>query len=181
MEPSKIDPRTILDNLSVQCYIIDKDFNIVDFNQAFADHIQLPREQIIGQPCYKLTHNSDIPCWEMPDTTCPAKATFAEKGKRRTIHKHFKSDTLLIEEVISTPINNGEYVLEEHRDLSDLLGMAQGILTICAGCKKIKDDQDNWYHFEGYFHQKTGADFSHAICPECVERLYPEIKDWNKK
>lgn len=180
MEPSEINPRTILDSLNVQWYVINKNFNIVDFNKAFSDHIRLSREQIIGQPCYKLTHNSDTPCWEMPDITCPARNTFAENRKQRTIHKHFISGAVILEEVISTPINNGEYVLEEHRDLSDLLGLVEGILTICAGCKKVKDDDGNWYHLEGYFHQKTGTDFSHSICPECIERFYPEINDQDK-
>jgi hypothetical protein len=94
---------------------------------------------------------------------------------------HIINNRIIVEEVITTPIDNGKYVLEEFRDLSDLLGLFQGILPICAGCKKIRDDHGNWYLIEGYLHEKTGADFSHSICPECAKRLYPELVDQDKK
>ena len=33
---------------------------------------------------------------------------------------------------------------------------------------------------EGYLSQKTNAQFSHAICPECLKKLYPDFL-WKKK
>ena len=48
----------------------------------------------------------------------------------------------------------------------------EGILPICASCKKIRDDQGYWTQVEAYVAQRTSAQFSHGICPECVERFY---------
>jgi transcriptional regulator with PAS, ATPase and Fis domain len=173
--------RVIFDKLDAQIYLIDQHYKIIDFNKAFADHVKLARENIIGQPCHKLTHNSDIPCWEMENTICPARSAFEKNEKRRVIHKHIIKNKIIVEEVISTPIDNAKYILEEFRDLSELLGLVQGFLPICIRCKKIRAQNGNWYHIEGYLHDKTGADFSHALCPECAKRLYPEFRDKDTK
>ena len=48
-----------------------------------------------------------------------------------------------------------------------------GFLPICASCKKIRDDQGYWNQIEAYISEHSEAEFSHSICPECVEELYP--------
>lgn len=49
-----------------------------------------------------------------------------------------------------------------------------GLLPICASCKRIRDDQGYWSQVEAYITSRTEATFSHGICPDCVERLYPK-------
>jgi hypothetical protein len=56
----------------------------------------------------------------------------------------------------------------------------QGILPICAKCKKIRDDKGYWNQIESYISEHSEADFSHGICPECAEELYGD-QDWFKK
>jgi len=51
-----------------------------------------------------------------------------------------------------------------------------GLLPICASCKRIRDDQGYWFQIESYLRRHTEADFSHGICPDCVDRLYPDLK-----
>lgn len=50
-----------------------------------------------------------------------------------------------------------------------------GLLPICASCKKIRDDEGYWNQIESYIRDRSDADFSHGICPECKEKLYPEL------
>ncbi|MBI3118114.1 MAG: hypothetical protein HYZ00_05490, partial [Candidatus Hydrogenedentes bacterium] len=50
----------------------------------------------------------------------------------------------------------------------------EGLLPICSGCKRIRDDRGYWNEVEDYFQRHTGADFSHGLCPDCAQRLYPE-------
>jgi hypothetical protein len=52
----------------------------------------------------------------------------------------------------------------------------QGLLSICAACKKIQDDKGIWNPMEVYIKERSEADFSHGICPECCKKLYPEIQ-----
>jgi len=54
----------------------------------------------------------------------------------------------------------------------------QGLLPICAWCKRIRDDKGYWDQVEAYFHKYTGADFTHGICPQCLEKAHAE---WEHK
>jgi len=56
--------------------------------------------------------------------------------------------------------------LEKVRTLHELL-------PICAWCKRIRDDHGYWKQVEAYIHEHTGADFTHGICPECLEKQRP--------
>ena len=52
----------------------------------------------------------------------------------------------------------------------------EGILPICASCKKIRDDKGHWHQIESYIRNRSKAEFSHGICPECAKKLYPEFQ-----
>ena len=47
-----------------------------------------------------------------------------------------------------------------------------GLLPICAGCKRIRDDGGYWNEIERYVSKYSGASFSHGICPECAKTFY---------
>jgi two-component system, sensor histidine kinase and response regulator len=70
-----------------------------------------------------------------------------------------------------------EALEEERRRLQQALDEVRtlrGIVPICANCKKIRDDQGFWNQVEVYVRDHTEAEFSHGICPDCLDRLYPE-------
>jgi hypothetical protein len=50
-----------------------------------------------------------------------------------------------------------------------------GMLPICASCKKIRDDQGYYQQIERYITLHSDAEFSHGLCPECINTLYPEL------
>jgi len=50
-----------------------------------------------------------------------------------------------------------------------------GMLPICAGCKKVRDDKGYWKQIESYLLDHSDTKFSHGICPECAKKLYPEL------
>ena len=52
--------------------------------------------------------------------------------------------------------------------------MLHELLPICAWCKRIRDDHGYWSQVEAYFHHHIGADFTHGICPECLEKQLPK-------
>ena len=55
--------------------------------------------------------------------------------------------------------------------------MFRGILPICSSCKKIRDDNGFWYEIERYIASHSQAQFSHSICPDCEEELYPDYSE----
>lgn len=66
--------------------------------------------------------------------------------------------------------------LQELADALDQVRTLRGILPICANCKNIRDDQGYWSKVETYLKQHTKAEFSHAVCPDCMNKLYPQFK-----
>jgi DNA-binding response OmpR family regulator len=51
----------------------------------------------------------------------------------------------------------------------------RGILPICMGCKRIRDDQSYWQRLEEYLLEHAGVEVSHGLCPECEARMYPDV------
>jgi ligand-binding sensor domain-containing protein len=52
-----------------------------------------------------------------------------------------------------------------------------GLLPICAGCKKVRDDKGYWNQIEIYIRDHSDTQISHGLCPDCVRKLYPEFID----
>ena len=57
----------------------------------------------------------------------------------------------------------------------------EGFLPICAHCKKIRQgpddnrDQSAWVAIETYIQDRTDAEFTHGLCPQCAQELYPTL------
>jgi YesN/AraC family two-component response regulator len=52
-----------------------------------------------------------------------------------------------------------------------------GLLPICAGCKKIRDDNNYWHQVESYVQKHSEATFTHGLCPDCIKKYYPELDE----
>lgn len=50
-----------------------------------------------------------------------------------------------------------------------------GMLPICAGCKKIRDDRGYWLQVEEYISEHSEAEFTHSMCPDCLAKYYPAL------
>ncbi|UCG78100.1 MAG: hypothetical protein JSV21_11170 [Nitrospirota bacterium] len=55
--------------------------------------------------------------------------------------------------------------------------LLSGLLPVCSSCKKIRDEEGHWTQIELYIRDRSEADFTHSVCPDCFKRLYPEIKN----
>ena len=72
----------------------------------------------------------------------------------------------------------------QNKNLKEALSkvkLLRGLLPICASCKKIRDDKGYWNQIESYIKKHSMAEFSHGICPECAEKLYPEFYNKSDK
>ena len=49
-----------------------------------------------------------------------------------------------------------------------------GLLPICSCCNSIRDDEGKWQRLETYIMERSYADFSHSVCPNCIPKLYPQ-------
>jgi len=68
-----------------------------------------------------------------------------------------------------------EKLIQKLQDALDKIKVLRGIIPICASCKKIRDDKGYWNQLESYIREHSEAEFSHGICPDCAQKLYPEF------
>lgn len=54
------------------------------------------------------------------------------------------------------------------------LRILEGLLPICAACKKIRL-VDQWEPLERYLVRHSMVELTHSICEDCERRLYPEL------
>ena len=62
-------------------------------------------------------------------------------------------------------------LVELQRAVSEVR-VLQGILPICANCKRIRGDDGSWEAVESYVRDHTNAEFSHGLCPDCVRTTW---------
>lgn len=74
-------------------------------------------------------------------------------------------------------IQYGEKLNAQNRELNEALSRVrrlEGLISICAYCKKIRNEQESWEQLENYISEHSDAKFSHGICPNCMNKYFPE-------
>jgi len=61
-----------------------------------------------------------------------------------------------------------------HRQLEEIKTL-RGLVPICAKCKSVRDDSGFWQCIENYVSEHSEAEFSHSLCPDCKDELYPGL------
>lgn len=68
-----------------------------------------------------------------------------------------------------------ERLIVELEEALSKIKTLKGLIPICASCKKIRDDKGFWNKLEAYIETHSEAEFSHGICPDCLDKLYPDF------
>ncbi|OGR22656.1 MAG: hypothetical protein A2277_12630 [Desulfobacterales bacterium RIFOXYA12_FULL_46_15] len=143
------------------------------------------------------------PLWtEKACLTCHSKQGYAEGDLRGGISVTIPANGILSEKMLnhrllagsffliwaaglsgiffSFRLSKSEYMKRSHlieeleTALKDVKTLG-GFIPICASCKKIRNDQGYWDRIEQYIGDHSDAKLSHGICPDCMQKLYPEF------
>jgi len=71
--------------------------------------------------------------------------------------------------------NERERLIAELREAIEKVETLSGLLPICASCKNVRDDQGYWRRIESYISERSGAEFSHGLCPSCATELHAKL------
>ena len=103
-----------------------------------------------------------------------------ESGADDYITKPFDRKELLARVRIGQRVIELQESLEQRiADLENALFQIktlQGLIPMCAACKKVRSDQGYWQQVEDYLMENSDAAFSHGLCPECLKVHYPEYE-----
>lgn len=84
------------------------------------------------------------------------------------------------EEQLKALLLEKEHLIGELQATIQEVKILSGLLPICAGCKKIRDEQGHWSQLEVYVSARSGITFTHGLCPDCSGKYFPGISP-NKK
>jgi hypothetical protein len=94
------------------------------------------------------------------------------RNQNRKIKKAHAEIRIEVEERKQAQAEKDQLIAELKTALREVKTLS-GLLPICASCKKIRDDRGYWNQIESYIRDRSEAEFSHSICPECARKLYP--------
>ena len=87
---------------------------------------------------------------------------------------------------ISKPFHAAELLarvqthIELKRAREEIISL-KGLLPICAGCKKIRDDDGFWLRVEAYLTTHTDVELTHGLCPDCYQESLKKIEPYRQK
>ena len=108
----------------------------------------------------------------------------SDAGASAYLIKPLKKD--LIERSIIIALARHKDIMEMRRlnkELEEALEEVKtlkGIIPICCYCKKIRDDDGYWENVADYISKHSEAEFSHGICPDCMEKHYGDMLNNSK-
>ena len=183
--------RRIVDTAQEGIVFIDASGNAKYVNHRLAAMLGYAEDEMRGRPFLDFLPEGCVCVERMKDIGLPGR-TFGERNDCRFRRKD-GSDLWTI--VSANPLRDdagkaiGALAMitdiserkEMEREREVLIGELQtalanvktlkGLLPVCAWCSKVRDESGGWQPMEVYIRIHSDANFSHGICPECLERF----------
>jgi PAS domain S-box-containing protein len=186
---------TILSHLNYGLLVVGEDERIAFLNQRFCEQLglDLPPEVFIGLTAEAaLAHI--LPAYEDPPGTLKLIQEMVSRGGPVLgVETRLRSGREILVDFVPIVVD-GEVRgrIWQHRDITERkqverererlnhelqeahsrIKVLDGLLPICATCKKIRNEQGAWEQMEGYITRRSEAAFSHGICPDCKARFF---------
>ncbi|MBN1350278.1 response regulator [candidate division KSB1 bacterium] len=87
---------------------------------------------------------------------------------------------------VTKPFNTAELVARVETQIKlkrayEEINTLKGIIPICSYCKSIRNDDGYWEQVEKYIEEHSSVIFSHGLCAECAQRMYPGFFEEKEK
>lgn len=185
--------RSMLDGIQAVVMVVDEEFNVYQVNSRARRLLLHPEEEHpykqmggVMLRCVYARDRKDRSCGAGNECDhCMLRATIVDaighnhlvRKKMRFVRRVAKQIERALWLVTVTPfvfqgLSLGVLAIEDVSTVSDV----DRLISVCAECKKVRNPDGTWESFESYFGDRLGVDFSHAICPDCLRKLYPGFK-----
>lgn len=141
------------------------EFLISTYARRFSVYLdQIKKESIFKGLMYVRTRTKQVQIWMYHNVK------YEDPGKEPYVLCHGQDITK-----IEQARKEREKLIQQLQKALAKVKTLSGLLPICAGCKRIRDDGGYWNQIENYISDHSEAEFSHGMCPECQRKYYPEL------
>jgi len=186
----EINLSTFLNAIPQALFIVDENNIILSMNKVAAQLTEADSRGTIKRMCGDILHclyaqNAPEGCGTTPHCPdCVIRKTITEscsgqtivKRKAELVTKKDKKESKTVFLISASPYvhDDSHLTILTLDDISEIIFL-RSLLPICASCKKIRDDKGYWNKIEHYISEHSDTDFTHSICPECKNKLYPDL------
>jgi CheY-like chemotaxis protein len=174
--------KTFLEGIPDLMFRLNKDGVFIDFRVPGNFYPAIPLSEFLSKTMYRLMEAPDlkrsIELALLTGKTQPLEYRLELGDEERIfevrINRCADDEVLAVIRDITESKNKEQYREKSIRDLEGKLYEAKklnGILPICASCKKVRNPGGSWETVESYIQKHSGIRFSHSICPECRNKL----------
>ncbi|NWJ47992.1 MAG: PAS domain-containing protein [Chloroflexi bacterium] len=180
----------LVDVLQDAWIVLDRLGRIVDLNQTAQEIVKQPKQKLLGQGADTALQNTpELLNYLLAKTDKRGELQLSKNDQTNyydvnvTIIRSKGTATngsLVVMRDISQRVqieHEREHLIAELREALEQIKLLSGLLPICASCKNIRDDQGYWHQVETYLEDNSDMRFSHGICPNCMQKLYPDLVD----
>jgi PAS domain S-box-containing protein len=123
---------SLLFSMDEDIMVIGENYRITDVNKAFLVTLGRKQEDVVGRPCYEVSHGYDEPC-EKRGQPCVLQEVFKTGQARSCRHQHIHADGSKVwVDLVFSPLRdkkgNVARVIETMRDVTNLVKMEEALL-----------------------------------------------------
>jgi PAS domain S-box-containing protein len=185
LEKSEARYRTITEQIAEGVFTVDSQENLTFTNQAFSNMLGYSSKALCNMNLKELSTRDSFSII-MQQTESRRENHIG----RYEIQMIDKDENTVHVELACSPLlddqNQYSGAIAVVRDITKLIELrkqyqkflrvrkskSRDMLSICANCKSVRDKKDGWIQVEDFF---ADIVFSHGICPDCCEKLYPDF------
>jgi PAS domain-containing protein len=182
--------RAVKDVLPSAILVVNHEFRILALNPAAKTLFKMDSDVVLQRLCGELMHclhamASDDCCGTTEhcrhcvirnavDSAMAGTSIYQEKYRMAIQIDSKTTYFYLLVTCVPLTYASGAYVLLVIEEVTEVIPLKR-LLPICSNCKKIRNDDNYWEAVTDYLKKYADLEFTHSICPECAQKLYPDL------
>ncbi len=177
----------VLDTLPLPIFVVNADMQIVGGNPAAAAYLDTTDTAIFhrrsgevmncihsARGCGRGAGCGDCVVRQVVRSACQGKRIIRQKASLKLRQNGKEQEVQFWVTATPFPQQGEDWTLVVFEDVTELLRL-RGLLPICAQCKKVRDSEQDRHEVSTFLHANMQLDFTHGLCPECLEATLREI------
>jgi PAS domain S-box-containing protein len=186
--------RPMLEQVPAYLWTADHQLRLMWSRPTYTSIVGFDTEPDLGTTVFDLfSGNDDHPSIQAHRAALEGEARNFEvwvevRGERRLLRAHVEplrdaSQTILGVVGVALDLTervraetDRERLIEDLQQALDRVKVLSGLIPICSHCKAVRDDKGYWQQVDAFMRKHSDAKLSHAICPDCAQKLMPAAR-----